>query len=119
MILYLNTHIYNDKKGNGAESSRVAACIGGTGRLVSQDEMRCVWRTGRIGRGSFTSITTWKDLQAWKTKEAKHGRATAPLWEGRPTTVRQDTSPEMHNDQKLLRSLLLALQIRSHRETAA
>lgn len=71
MILYLNTHIYNNKKGNGAESSPVVACIGGTGRLVSQDEMRCVWRTGREqeepGEGASFPITTWKDLQAWKT----------------------------------------------------
>jgi hypothetical protein len=41
MVLYLNTHIYNNNnKGNGAESSLVVACIGGTGRLVSGDEMR-------------------------------------------------------------------------------
>lgn len=56
MILYLNTHIYNNNKGNGAESSlMVVACIGGTGRLVSQDEMRCGWKLGEVGRASFIS----------------------------------------------------------------
>jgi len=55
MILYLNTHIYNDNKGNGSESSLVVACIGGTGRLVSQDEMRCGGKLGKVRRASFIS----------------------------------------------------------------
>lgn len=84
---------------------------------VSQDEMRCAWRTGRTRRGSFISITTWKDLQAWKTQEAEQRRMTARLRGGCLTRVRQDISPELHSDQKLWWSLQLVLQIRSHRGT--
>lgn len=82
MILYLNTHIYNDKKGSGAESSPVAACIGGTGRLVSQDEMRCVWRTGRIGRGSFTSHHHMEGSSSLENKRSKAWKSNCPALGG-------------------------------------